>query len=137
MRIRDLELHGNESLPDRRAFLLFRRGLKKLAEVKLRSPYLFGLFPRSFDPEELDADIVALREVYRDQGFLDAVVELERLEFDEDRRWVTIHLAIDEGTPYVVGSVAIQAVLVGSLAGVAAGVFGVWMAGRSSWARSR
>jgi outer membrane protein insertion porin family len=51
-----------------------------------------------------------MRNVYRDLGYLDAVVELERLEFSDDREWVTIHLAIEEGEPYTVESVEFQVV---------------------------
>src|SRR6185503_13748077 len=58
----------------------------------------------------LDADVVAMREVYRDLGYLDAVVELERLEFSDDRAWVTIHIAVEEGPPYVVESLDFKAI---------------------------
>ena len=109
VRVRDVVLHGNEVLRDR-GFWPFRRGLSKLAGVELHGPRLFRFFASKFVRETLDADVIALRDVYRDYGYLDAVVELERLEFSDDRRWVTIHLAVDEGEPYVVGSVALEAV---------------------------
>jgi outer membrane protein insertion porin family len=107
VKVRDVVLHGNELLPDR-GFLIFRRGLRKLARAELRGPRLFGLFAKDFVEETLAADIVAMREVYRDLGYLDAVVELERLEFSDDRGWVTIHVAVEEGEPYVVESVEVQ-----------------------------
>lgn len=110
VRVKDVVLEGNESFPDHRFLLLFRRGLKKLAEVELGKPGWFGLFPDAFDSRELDADIVAMREVYRDFGYLDAIVELDRLEFSQDRSWVTPHVAIDEGGLYTVGSLRIEGV---------------------------
>ncbi len=112
VRVKDIVLTGNESLPDRRHLLLFRRGLKKLAEVKLSSPALFGLLPDAFDQAELERDIIAMREVYRDLGYLDAIVELERLEFSADKSWVTAHVAIDEGGRYTVGSLTLEGVQV-------------------------
>lgn len=109
VRVRDVVFHGNEALRNR-GFWPFRRGLSKLAGVEQHGPRFFGLFASKFVRETLDADIIALREVYRDYGYLDAVVELGRLEFDDDREWVTIHLVVDEGELYAVGSVAIEAV---------------------------
>ena len=107
VKVRDVVLHGNELLPNK-GVLMFRRGLSKLARAELRPPRLFGLFAKDFVEETLAADVVAMREVYRDLGYLDAVVELERLEFSDDREWVTIHVAVDAGEPYEVESVELQ-----------------------------
>jgi len=109
VRVKDVVLHGNHFLPES-GFWFFKRGLAKLAGVELREPRFFHLFAKKLVEETLDADIVALREVYRDYGFLDAVVELERLEFDEDKEWVTVHIAIDEGEQYVVGALRVEAI---------------------------
>lgn len=109
VKVRAIVMHGNTLYPDR-GMLFFKRGLSKLAKVELRGPRIWGLFAKDFVPDTLDADIVAMRGVYRDLGYLDAVVELERLEFSPERDWVTIHVAIDEGEPYKVESVAIEAI---------------------------
>ncbi len=109
VKVRDVKLHGNHLLPEK-GMLFFKRGLPKLARTELRSPRFFNLFAKDFVEETLQADIVAMRQVYRDLGYLDAVVELDRLEFSDDREWVTIHIAIDEGQPYRVGSVTLAAV---------------------------
>ncbi len=109
VRVRNIVLNGNEFLPDS-GFWFFRRGLRKLAGMEMRGPRLFRLFSKAFVQESLDADIVALRDVYRDYGFLDVVVELEKLEFSDDGSWVTIHIAIDEGEPYTVRSVKVHAI---------------------------
>src|SRR6185503_8699317 len=60
--------------------------------------------------EDLQADLVAMRKVYRERGWLDAVVELDRYEFDAQRSRVTIHVRIDEGERYRVSSLAIEGV---------------------------
>lgn len=109
VRVRDVVFHGNESISNGK-FLFFKRGLSRLAGMELRSPNFFGLFKKKFDQEVLDADVIAVRQVYRDLGFLDAVVQVERLEFDDEREWVTIHIAVDEGQQYRVRSVRIEAV---------------------------
>lgn len=107
VKVAAVKQHGNHLLPDT-GFLFMKRGLSKLAKTELRSPRLWNWFAKDFVQETLDADIVAMRNVYRDLGYLDAVVELERLEFSDDREWVTIHLAIEEGQPYVVEAVEFQ-----------------------------
>jgi outer membrane protein insertion porin family len=107
VKVRAVEQHGNEVLPDK-GFLFFKSGLTKLSKAELRGPRLWNWFAKDFVQETLDADIVAMRNVYRDLGYLDAVVELERLEFSDDREWVTIHLAIEEGEPYVVDALEFQ-----------------------------
>jgi outer membrane protein insertion porin family len=109
VKVRDVELHGNHLLPEK-GFLFFKRGLPRLARAELRKPRLLNFFAKDFVEDTLRADIVAMRGVYRDLGYLDAVVELERLEFSADREWVTIHIAIDEGPPFTVGSLDFAAV---------------------------
>lgn len=107
VKVRAVEQHGNHLLPNK-GFLFLKRGLSKLAKAELRGPRVWRWFAKDFVPETLDADIVAMRDVYRDLGYLDAVVELERLEFSDDREWVTIHLAIEEAEPYVVEALEFQ-----------------------------
>ena len=109
VKVRDVVLHGNDLLPNK-GMLFWKRGLSKLAKAELRPPRFFSFFAKDFVRDTLDADVIAMRQVYRDLGYLDAVVELERLEFSEDREWVTIHIAVDEGPAYTVDSVEIQAV---------------------------
>jgi outer membrane protein insertion porin family len=105
--VEELVIEGNRSLPER-GFLWFREGLRAAARPQLRAPFFFGLFGTPFDEQVLDEDLIALRQAYRDQGFLNAVVELERLEFDRSREWVTIHLRVDEGERFEVSSLRIE-----------------------------
>jgi outer membrane protein insertion porin family len=110
VRVEAVRIRGNESMPDERFLYFFRDGLSKFADRQLYGPTLFNWLGSKFVEEELEADLLAMRNVYRDRGWLDAVVELERLEFGEDRSRVTIHLVIDEGPRYRVSSVSIKAV---------------------------
>ncbi|MCH2104163.1 MAG: BamA/TamA family outer membrane protein [Planctomycetes bacterium] len=103
------EIRGNESLPDRGA-LFWKDGLSKLADLQLHGPRLFTPYGATFSAELLDADLIALRQVYRDNGFLDAVVELEELDFNEDRSRVLLRVVVDEGPQYRVASLEIEGV---------------------------
>ncbi|MEW6072385.1 MAG: BamA/TamA family outer membrane protein [Planctomycetota bacterium] len=109
VRVRDVVIEGNRSISNR-SFLFFRRGLSKLAGMKLRGPRFFGLFKKAFVEETLEADLIGLRTVYRDQGWLNAVIDVSQLEFSPDRRWVTIHVLVDEGERFTIGSIAIEGV---------------------------
>ena len=103
------EVRGNSALPDRGA-LFWRDGLSKLADLQLHGPRLFTPSGATFNSELLDADLLAMREVYRDNGFLDVVVELEQFEFNEDRSRVTLHVVVDEGPQYRVSALEIEGV---------------------------
>ncbi|MEQ1891916.1 MAG: BamA/TamA family outer membrane protein [Planctomycetota bacterium] len=109
VKVAEVVLRGNEHLPDG-GVLFFKHGLSKLAKAELRGPRIFNWFAKDFVPETLDADIVAMRQVYRDLGYLDAVVELEKLEFSDDREWVTPHIRVEEGPLFEVETLAIRAV---------------------------
>ncbi|HEV8113115.1 MAG TPA: outer membrane protein assembly factor [Planctomycetota bacterium] len=107
--VKDVVVTGNRSFPDKGAWF-WRGGLQKLAGVQLDGPWLFNWKGERYVDDTLQADLLAMREVYRDEGYLDAVVELERREFSEDRADVVIHVIVDEGVPYRVSKLTIHAV---------------------------
>ncbi len=109
VRVNEVKIHGNKSLPDY-GFGFWKGGLRHLAQTKLRGPHFFNWFGSRFIEEELEADIVALKGVFHDKGFTDAIVELEYLEWSEDRSSVTPHIIVDEGLAYYVRSLSIVGV---------------------------
>ncbi|MCB9915786.1 MAG: BamA/TamA family outer membrane protein [Planctomycetes bacterium] len=106
--VKKVVIHGNQSLPDR-GFWFWADGLRAQSKLELKGPSLFDWSGKEFVEETLRADLLAMRTVYRDHGYLNAVVELDRLEFSEDRSGVVVHVAVDEGQPFVVTSVEVQA----------------------------
>ncbi len=109
VKVREVIVEGNEALPNR-GWWLWKSGLRKQARPKLREPWGFGLFPKYFDADVLDRDLVAYAQAYRDAGYLDAVVKLRELEFDLDRNWVTIHIVVDQGPLYTVSNVRLEGI---------------------------
>jgi outer membrane protein insertion porin family len=107
--VRAVIIAGNEAMPDR-GMLMWKDGLREFADVQLKAPRFFGLFKDEFDPEVLEGDLQAMRQVFRDRGWLDVVVQAEPLEFSDDRSWVTIRVRVDQGRRYTVGSLAIEGV---------------------------
>jgi outer membrane protein insertion porin family len=110
VRVRGVEIHGNDSMPDERSWIFFKDGLSHLAKRELAGKRLTNWFGSKFVAETLEADVLAMRQVYRDRGWLDAVVEVERLQFNAERNRVTIHIAVDEGPRYTVSRLRIEGV---------------------------
>lgn len=107
--VQDVVIRGNDNMPET-GMWWWKGGLKELAKVELGGPWLFDWNGEEYVEEKLDADLLAMREVYRDRGWLDAVVELDRAEFSDDRSEVTIHVVVDEGRPYTVSALDVEAV---------------------------
>jgi outer membrane protein assembly complex protein YaeT len=63
------------------------------------------LFPKEFVEETLREDLVAVRRLYRAEGYLDAEVVEEDRRFTDDKSEVVVTIAIVEGPRYTVGSV--------------------------------
>jgi len=106
--VKDVIVNGNVHYPDT-GMWFWRGGLQKLAGVELDGPWLFNWKGAQFVEDTLAADLLAMREVYRDEGYLDAVVEVDRLEFTPDRSDVVVHVIVDEGQPYRISKLSIRA----------------------------
>ncbi|MEO6711055.1 MAG: BamA/TamA family outer membrane protein [Planctomycetota bacterium] len=100
VRVKNVEVIGNQSMPDT-GFLFWKSGLSSFTKRQLSEPGPFSWWGSAFVQETLDADVVAMREVYRERGWLDAVVDAET-HFSEDGARVRIKYVIDEGQPYTV-----------------------------------
>lgn len=94
--INKIILTGNQSIPE--------KSLKR--QMKTRAPAWYNIFnkPR-LDRTILNRDIAQLEGYYHSAGFFEASVELVRLDYSEDGRFVDIVIRIREGNPTVVGSV--------------------------------
>jgi outer membrane protein insertion porin family len=109
VRVSAVEIRGNDSMPDR-GFGFWKEGLSAFAKRKLKGPGLFNWRGSPFVMGELEADLLAMRTVYRERGWLDVVVEVEELAFNAERDRVEIRIVVDEGEPYTVGKLGIEAV---------------------------
>lgn len=109
VRATGIVVRGNENLPDT-GWGFWRGGLKSLAKLKTKGRGIFRWWGGVFDEEVLAADLLAMRQVYRDRGWLDAKVEIERLEFNDERDRVKIHVVVDEGPLWRVASLDAVAV---------------------------
>ncbi|MBK7643390.1 MAG: BamA/TamA family outer membrane protein [Planctomycetes bacterium] len=109
VRVKEIVITGNHSLPETGS-LWWKDGIVHLAKTELDGPWIFNVRGSKYVEETLQADLLAMREVYRDLGWLDAVVEKDFLEFNDDRTGVVIHIKVDEGEPYTVSKLSIRGV---------------------------
>ena len=105
----DVEIEGNDSLRDT-GFLFWKSGLSELADPQVTGRGLFSWFGSVFVEDDLRADLVAMRQVYRDGGWLDAEVHVEALDYSDERDSVRVRIHVDEGPRYRVGSMEVRAV---------------------------
>jgi outer membrane protein insertion porin family len=61
-----------------------------------------------FREDVLREDLVAIKQLYRREGFLDAEVALDDLRFSDDKSRVVISIAIVEHQPYTVGEIEFE-----------------------------
>ncbi|MDF1660855.1 MAG: outer membrane protein assembly factor BamA [Planctomycetota bacterium] len=61
-----------------------------------------------FSRENLAKDLSIIARFYRSRGFLDAVVALDKLTFNEDRDEVVVDIRVKEGPRYTIRKVVIQ-----------------------------
>ncbi len=81
---------------------------KDLLEVMLTDePSFFERIAggNTFREDMLREDLVALKELYRFEGFLDAEVALDDMRFSDDKQRVEITIAITEHQPFTVGDI--------------------------------
>ena len=107
--VSEMLIHGNKSLPESGA-MFWSDGLQHLSQNTTKGPSLFDWNGAEFVLEDLRADLVAMRNVYRERGYLNAVVELDELDYSEDRSWVTVHVIVDEGERFRVTKVSLEGV---------------------------
>jgi outer membrane protein insertion porin family len=94
VKVKEVLFRGNASIPR-----------KRILDVMTTRPSSL-LSKKPFIEEELRADLVEVRRLFRGDGFLDAEVALEELRISDDRSEVVVVIAIREGDRYSVGRVS-------------------------------
>jgi outer membrane protein insertion porin family len=100
VRVRNIDFLGNES---------FSEGeLKKQVQTKIWTVGGFLGLTGRYTPEQIEADVAALRTFYRDQmGFFDARIG-RRLVWSPDRTQLQIEFLIEEGPRYRIGEINLE-----------------------------
>ncbi len=98
VRVRKIRFVGNHSI-----------GAGELAKRMETRTWFPLLVAGTYDDEQLDRDVVAIRNYYVEQGFLDVRVGRE-LEFSPDKTKLSIRVIVEEGPRYQARSVALEGV---------------------------
>ncbi len=93
IRVRHIRFEGNQRLSARR--------LRKAMATKPGSWFTAGYYR----PEVLEEDAERLKGVYHLEGYSDVQVS-SATDFDEEKRWLVVTMAIREGERYIVGETA-------------------------------
>ncbi|MCP4809401.1 MAG: hypothetical protein GY884_29040, partial [Proteobacteria bacterium] len=108
-KVTDMVVHGADSFPDT-GYLFWHSDFQEVADVELDGGRFLWMLRDELVERTLKEDLIAMRQVYRNYGWFDAIVELDRLEFNVDRDRVVIHVRVDEGPRYEVGSLSFEMV---------------------------
>jgi len=106
VRVTSVRVRGNGSLKNT-GWGFWRGGLFTLASNSIKGRGAFRWWGSVFVEEDLDADLIAMRQVYRDRGWLDAKVEVERIDFNDARDRAQVYFVVDEGPLYTVERVRV------------------------------
>jgi outer membrane protein insertion porin family len=94
----EIEFTGNRAFPKD----------KLLERVATQETKLLGLSPGYYVEETVRQDLLTIRNFYRNEGWLNAQVELEDVAPSPDRSEVKITIRVIEGEAYMVGTVGIE-----------------------------
>lgn len=81
---------------------------KLLEHMATRETGFLSLSSGLFDEGELEKDLLALRNFYRSEGYLNARADLVDTQFTDDREYVDLTIAISEGDAYAIGDIRIE-----------------------------
>jgi outer membrane protein insertion porin family len=101
LRIDDISFVGNEVFKDKR--------LRKQLETKKHNWISWLTGSGKFDEKQFKEDLDALRQFYRNNGYLDSVVDEELIEFSFDKEnEVDIIITVSEGQLYYLGEMTVE-----------------------------
>lgn len=101
LRIDDIKFVGNEVFKDKK--------LRKQLETKKEGWFSFITGSGKFDETKFKEDLETLRKFYRDNGYLDAVIDEDLVEFDFDGDdEVDIIITVSEGKLYYLGEMTVD-----------------------------
>lgn len=101
LRIKDIVFNGNQVFKDKK--------LRKQLETKKNGWFSWITGSGKFDEKQFKEDIEALRKFYRDNGYLDSVIDEDLVEFEfEGEDKVDIIITVSEGDLYYLGEMSVE-----------------------------
>jgi len=79
------------------------------ATMRNRPRILFGLISKGhYQPDLLDEDLEKIRQLYRDRGYLDVVVQAGKFELSKTTREIELSVFIEEGARFRNGKIVVE-----------------------------
>jgi len=101
LRIKDIRFEGNQFFKDKK--------LRKQLETKKDGWFSWITGSGKFDEKEFKQDLETLRKFYRDNGYLDSVIDQDLVEFEfEGESKVDIIITVSEGELYYLGDMSVE-----------------------------
>jgi outer membrane protein insertion porin family len=98
--IRSISFEGNTVFADRR--------LRKAMETRERWMWSWLTGRGIYKEEVLQDDLERIADLYYNEGYVQVRVRKPQIIFNEDRRFLTLHIEIEEGEQFQVGEVRVQ-----------------------------
>ena len=103
VKVSEMIIDGADSFPDT-GYLFWASDFQEVADVELDGSRFLWFLRDELVERTLLEDLISMRQVYRNYGWFDAIVELAQLEFNEARDRCKIHVRVDEGPRYSISA---------------------------------
>lgn len=97
VKIKEIKFEGNKALSSRK--------IKKVMSTSERKFYSFITGSGFYKKYEMLQDLEKIKDLYYDNGYLKVSVGEPKIEFSQDKKWMTITIPISEGPQFKVSSV--------------------------------
>ncbi|MCS7215892.1 MAG: outer membrane protein assembly factor BamA [Thermodesulfovibrio sp.] len=99
VKIKEIKFEGNKAISSRK--------IKKVMATSERKFYSFITGSGFYKKFEMLQDLEKIKDLYHDNGYIKVSVGEPKIEFSQDKKWMTIIITISEGPQFKVSSVDI------------------------------
>ncbi|MEN2994564.1 MAG: outer membrane protein assembly factor BamA [Thermodesulfovibrio sp.] len=100
VKIKEIKFEGNKAISSGK--------IKKVMATSERKIYSFITGSGFYKKHEMLQDLEKIKDLYHNNGYLKASVGEPKIEFSEDKKWMTIIIPISEGAQFKISSVNIK-----------------------------
>jgi len=102
VKIKEIKFEGNKALSSRK--------IKKIMATSERKFYSFITGSGFYKRYEILQDLEKIKDLYHDNGYLKVSVGEPKLEFSQDKKWMTIIIPISEGPQFKISSLKFEGI---------------------------
>lgn len=100
VKIKEIKFEGNKAISSRK--------IKKVLSTSERKIYSFITGGGFYKKHEMLQDLEKIKDLYYDNGYLKVSVGEPKIEFSQDKKWMTIIIPISEGPQFKISSVNVS-----------------------------